>query len=117
MTPAIVTGDESLELLMLGHDDYPLTTDAVNWQLKIGSDLNLKKEYRFEPLFEMDAMSPADGSKSPVKVEGIGNLGSEGEIYETEDRFKGIISHWVFRGFKLLVQQKVQSRKIPDSVF
>lgn len=99
MTPAIVTGDDSLELLILGHDDYPLTADAVNWQLKISAGLNLEKNYRFEPLFEHEDLYPEDGSESPIKVEEVGEIGMAGAIFETEERFKGIISHWVFENY------------------
>ena len=109
MTPAIVTGDESLELLILGHDDFPLTVDAVNWQLKIGSELNLEKNCSLNPLFSEETLNPNDGSPCPIVVEKLDKIGNVGKIFETEKRFKGIISHWVFNNYdeKLRMVYKV----------
>jgi len=92
LTPAILVGSESLEILILGKKNYPITTDNVNWQLKITKGLDEKKSFHDKPLFAGDA-------ETHIKID-PGEKGHSGDFKQTtlngdiifaRERFAGLL--------------------------
>lgn len=78
LTPAIVTGDQDLEILLLGKKGEEITEVHVANQLKVDTTLHRRKRY------QLDSLKP-DWIKTLEETE------IQNEIHETPNRFKGLL--------------------------
>jgi hypothetical protein len=81
LTPAIVVGDQKLELLVLIRAGFSLRREDVNFQLKISRGLDKFKRYNPQPLFEQLAVDDLHLSEETI---------NEGRVH-TERGFQGIL--------------------------
>ncbi|MDH4275908.1 MAG: hypothetical protein OEW08_12805, partial [Gammaproteobacteria bacterium] len=110
MTPLILSGDDDVEILLLGKNDNPLDADAVNWQLKLGNGINWSRSYRFSPLYK-----PEDIAKK-ITLKKLGAIDDENTIHATNKLFNGMLSNWAIdaynkEGFDTLYSITIASAK------
>jgi len=92
MTPAIVVGEEPLEILMLTHRNYnALTPERVAIHLKISPGLQPGKPYTTAHL-PLNLESP-DEIDEKINVELLGVMGEQEEdrVFRSHSRFKGLL--------------------------
>lgn len=84
LTPAIITGDQDLEIVLLGKEGKEISEGHVAHQLKVSDSLDPRKQYTSQPL----------NSGSIKKVEKIGNIKSD-PVISTGSRFKGLLHNTI----------------------
>lgn len=129
MTPEIIWKDQDIEILILGREEYVLTKENINWQLKITEGLDPYKNYTNTPLFETDfennIIEIIDGEEAESdnnKFEGkkIGEDIKTEDIIKTQINFSGIIDKRAVEvlldeGYNYLYNLKIKN--VQDTIF
>ena len=98
MTPAVVTADDLIQIILLGKKKRPININDINWQLKIRPGLDPAKSYIDKPLFKRDVWRY-------ITITGTHDL--KDDVYSTPSHFSGILDKRAREVFKDAKFEKV----------